>query len=160
MNIRLAVSCTASLLTLGACAEMPRRPQEAGDLSRVTAEVTAAVQAFHAADTARDAEAVIGLLWPEYTMLVDGKRLGYAEIAAGSRRFMAGLTLFHTTWTDLQVVPLNADAAVASFHFRDSIITAAGDTIRAQGPTTFVWTRRAGEWRLLFGDADHYTVSP
>jgi len=145
------------VLALGACADRPR-PQEDVDLSRVTAEVTAAVQAFHAADTARNAEAVIGLLWPEYSMLVDGRRLGHAEIVEGAREFMAGLETFHTEWTDLDVIPLNGSAAVASFQFRDSIITAAGDTIRSHGPTTFIWTRRAGDWRLLFGDADHYPI--
>jgi hypothetical protein len=93
-------------------------------------------------------------------MLVDGRRTGYADVVEGTRQFMAGLELFHTDWTDLEVIPLNANTAVASFLFRDSIITRAGDTIRAQGPTTFIWTRRAGEWRLLFGDADHYPIQP
>ncbi len=26
----------------------------------------------------------------------------------------------------------------------------------SQGPTTFLWVRRNGEWRLRFGEADHY----
>lgn len=161
MNGRLVAQLATLALALGGCADPPRRPpQEDADLSQVTAAVTAAVQAFHAADTARDAEAVVGLLWPEYTMLVDGRRLGYAEIVEGARKFMAELRVFHTTWTDLNVIPLSESAAVASFQFRDSILTAAGDTIRSRGPTTFIWVRRAGEWRLLFGDADHYAIRP
>ena len=126
--------------------------------SQVAAEIEAAVWAFHAADTAKDSEAVIGLLWPDYSMFVDGARLGYEEVVEGSREFMSGVQLFHTVWTDLQVTPLGPDAAVASFQFRDSIITSAGDVIRSRGPTTFVWQRRAGEWRLVFADADHYPV--
>jgi Domain of unknown function (DUF4440) len=158
MNGRL-LKYLALVLALGGCADTPN-PQEDVDLSRVTAEVTAAMWAFHAADTARDAEAVVGLLWPEYSMLVDGTRLGYAEIVEGTRKFMAELEVFHTRWTDLNVIPLHESAAVASFQFRDSIITAAGDTIRSRGPTTLIWARRAGEWRLLFGDADHYSIRP
>ncbi len=114
--------------------------------------------AFHAADTARDAEAVIGLLWPEYEMLVDGQRTTFDEVAAGSRAFMADLARFHTTWTDLRVLPLSAELAVSSFLFRDSIVSSAGEVIQSRGPTTFVWQRRNGAWRVRFGDADHYPI--
>lgn len=72
---------------------------------------------------------------------------------------MAGLQLFRTEWTDLQVIPLAADVAVASFRFRDSILTNEGELIHSRGPTTFVWERRDGEWRLRFADADHYPVA-
>jgi hypothetical protein len=158
MNVGVVGAGVVLVLAFG-CAPAPPG-DEAVDLDAVRAEVTAAVEAFHAADTARDADGVIRLLWPEYTMLVDGRRSDYDEVVNGAREFMPGLELFHTKWTDLQVTPLSADAAIAQFLFRDSIITLAGDTIRAQGPTTFVWTRRDGDWRLLFGDADHYPIQP
>ena len=132
---------------------------ETADLSYVTTEVEAAVWVFHAADTARNAEAVIGLMWPEFQMLVDGNRLGYDEAAAGAREFMPSLELFATDWTDVRVTPLGSDHADASFQFRDSIVTKTGTLIQAQGPTTFVWERRNGEWRILFADADHYPLA-
>ena len=143
-----------------ACTPVPDQVPTSADQSRVADEVRAAVWAFHAADTARDAEAVIGLLWPDYSMLVDGARLGYDQVVAGSRDFLTSIALFHTQWSDLQVTPLSQDAAVASFQFRDSIITKAGQLIRHRGTTTFVWQRRDGEWRLLFADADHHPVAP
>lgn len=124
----------------------------------IIAEVEAATWAFHAADTARSADGVIALLWPEYTMLVDGRRVEYDDIVAGSRAFMSGIELFHTEWTDLQVTPVGPHAALASFVFRDSIVTKAGDVVRHRGPTTFLWERRNGEWRLLYGDSDHYPL--
>jgi len=126
------------------------------DAQAVVEQVEAAVWVFHAADTSRNAEGVIDLLWPEFTMLVDGRRLTYSEVAAGSREFMATLESFHTEWSDLEIVPLGSDAAISSFVFRDSIVTRDGEVNRAHGPTTFVWQRRAGEWRVLFADADHY----
>ena len=146
-----------------ACSNPPNRSSVESltvDTSTIAAEVEAAVWAFHAADTARDAEAVIGLLWPEYYMFVDGARLGYEEAAQGARGFMPTLELFHTDWTDLRITPLGPNSAVASFQFRDSIITLAGELMQSRGPTTFVWQRRDGEWRLLFGDADHYPIDP
>ena len=159
--LRLSVSllCLGTFVSCTPVDEPPAMPG-AADLASVAAEVEAAVWAFHAADTARDAEAVIGLLWPEYDMLVDGVRVGYDEVVEGSRSFMPSLELFHTDWTDLRITPLGADAAVASFQFRDSIVTKTGELIRSQGPTTFVWQRRNGEWRLLHGDSDHYPIDP
>ena len=123
-------------------------------------EVEAAVWAFHAADTAMDAEGVIALLWPDYYMLGDGQRIGYEDVVRGSREFMGGLELFATEWRDLRITPLGSDAAVSSFQFRDSIITKSGQLMRSQGPTTFVWVRRDGEWRLVYADADHYPIDP
>lgn len=154
----------AAIMTLAAalvgCADPDRAPEknQSVDLSGITGEIEQAVWAFHAADTTMDAEAVIGLLWPDYTMLADGNRIGYDDVVAGSQEFMGSLRLFHTDWTDVQITPLSLDVAVASFTFRDSIITTAGELIRARGPTTFVWQRRDDEWRLIFADADHYPI--
>ena len=141
-----------------ACSRPSGQDPVARDQAQVIAAVQVAVWSFHAADTARDAEAVIRLMWPEFTMLADGARLGYDQAATGSREFMAGLALFHTVWSDLQVTPLGQHAAIASFQFRDSIVTRTGDLVRSRGTTTFVWQRRHGEWRLLFADADHRPV--
>ena len=86
----------ATVASLSACAtETP----ETWDPESVRTAVEAATWAFHAADTARDAEAVIDLLWPDFTMLADGARVEHAEVVAGSREFMAGLELFDTEWT-------------------------------------------------------------
>ncbi|NNF28867.1 MAG: nuclear transport factor 2 family protein [Gemmatimonadetes bacterium] len=145
MGWALIAGCTAS-------------PSE--DLSSVRAEVEELVWTFHAADTARDAEAVVGLLWPDYEMLVDGQRLAYDDVARGSREFMESLESFHTVWSGLEVLPLSPDFALSSFSFRDSILTSEGDLIQSRGPTTLLWERRNGEWRLRFGDADHYPVTP
>jgi len=151
------------VILLVACGNPSDRPAEgslARPISSVMAEVDAALWAFHAADTAKDAEAVIGLLWPEYYMFVDGARIGYDEVVRGAREFLPSLELFHTDWTDVRITPLGPDAAVASFQFRDSIITMTGELIQSRGPTTFVWHRRDGEWRLVYGDADHYALDP
>lgn len=148
-----------ALSLLSASCEPARAPDANPiDLADVRTQVTEATWAFHAADTARNAEAVIALLWPEYEMLVDGQRTHYEAVAAGSHDFMASLEVFHTVWSDLQVIPLGPDLAISSFSFRDSIVAKSGEVTQSQGPTTFVWERREGEWRLRFGDADHYPL--
>ncbi len=162
VRMRVAIHFTfvaiATFLASGCSLEQVPDGAAAAAESTVLEEVEAAVWAFHAADTAMDAEGVVGLLWPDYYMLGDGQRTGYADVVTGSREFMASLELFATEWTDLRITPLGPNAAVASFQFRDSIITKSGELTRSQGPTTFVWERRAGEWRLVYADADHYPI--
>ena len=129
------------------------------DTTIIIEEVNSAVTAFYSADTAKNAEGVIQLLWPDFTMLADGNRTTYDEVVIGSREFMDALELFHTEWDDLEILPLSEHIAVASFLFRDSIITKSGTLIQAKGPTTFIWQKRDKEWRLIFADADHYPVN-
>jgi ketosteroid isomerase-like protein len=136
----------------------PEPAPPTADLSAVHAAIEARMEAFHAADTSMNAEAVIALLWPDYEMLVDGRRLSFIDVARGSRDFMAGLESFHTAWTDLEIVPLAPNLAVASFVFRDSILTSDGRLLESRGPTTLIWEKRGNEWRMRFGDADHYPI--
>lgn len=149
------------LASLG-CAGTSGRPSglSSTDSSDVIAEVEVAVWAFHAADTARNAEAMIGLLWPEFEMLADGERVAFSQVVEDSRVFLATLDLFHTVWSDVRVIPIGRDAALSSFRFRDSIVTHSGELIQNRGPTTFLWERRNGEWRVLYADSDHYPIEP
>lgn len=142
------------------CAERQGQDLSSNDLDQIVRDVNEQLAAFHTADTTMNAEGVIALLWPEFSMLADGNRMYYDDVVKGSRSFMASLVLFQTDWTDIQITPLGRDAAVSSFQFRDSIITKAGDLIQAKGPTTFVWQKRGAEWRVLFADADHYPLIP
>lgn len=145
---------TSFLLIIVACQQAPA-PNNF-DADEVKREVEKAVWTFHAADTSRNAKAVIDLLWPEYSMLADGNRIQYGDVANGSPQFMAGLNVFHTEWTELEIIPISATAALSSFLFRDSLVRVDGEIIKKQGPTTMLWEKRSGEWRLRYGDADHY----
>lgn len=146
----------AAFALVAACAQPEPKPD---GLASVRAEVEALVWTFHAADTAMDAEAVIGMLWPDFEMLVDGERLSFEQVAQGSREFMSSLRSFHTVWSDLEVLPLSPDLAITSFIFRDSLLTAEDQLLQSRGPTTLLWERRGGEWRIRYGDADHYQIS-
>lgn len=130
----------------------------AGDLLALRTEVEDALWAFHAADTSRNAEGVIELMWPEFSMLVDGNRIGYEQAVEGSRAFMPTLETFHTEWSDLRIQVLDDVHAVTSFIFTDSIVTKEGDVTRSTGPNTFVWEKREGAWKVLVADADHYPL--
>jgi hypothetical protein len=89
-----------------------------------------------------------------------GHRVDLPQVVEGSREFMATLDLFFTVWSDLRIIPIGRNAALSSFVFRDSIVTRSGELIQNRGPTTFLWERRNGEWRVLYGDSDHYAIVP
>lgn len=131
---------------------------DAFDQNKVTEEVESAVWSFYTADTARNAQGVIDLLWPEYSMLGDGQRMTYEDVESGISRFMNSLTLFHTEWSDLDIIPISETAALSSFIFRDSLVFKEGNVTQARGPTTFLWQKREGQWKVLYGDADHYPI--
>lgn len=148
--------------SLTSCTESGNEPQQpaAPDLVSVTAEVEARVWSFHAADTALDADALVDHFWPDFYMLVDGKRADYEDMVVGSHDILGNLDLFATEWSDLRITPLDSDHAIASFVFRDSIITNDGKLIETQGPTTLIWERRSGSWGIVYADADHYPIDP
>ena len=152
----LLTLCVVLLLGHSCAKQAPEQGKMVFDEANVNREVTAAVWAFHAADTSRNAQAVIDLLWPEYTMLVDGNRITYSDVAAGSPAFMEGLDMFYTEWTDLQIIPISDKAALTSFLFRDSLVHKDGVVTKKRGPNTFLWEKRGDEWRVRYGDADHY----
>lgn len=125
----------------------------------IISAVDSAVRAFRQADLDLDGEGVVDHLWPEFYMYGDGVRSEYPAVRDNILAFMTGLKSFDTEWSDVEVVPLGRDAALASFLFRDSIVTVEGALVRSQGPTTLIWQRRGAEWRLLYADADHYQVA-
>jgi len=158
MAITREFICVMIIALMGATGCAPEPEEGEFDAALIEGAVEDAVWAFHAADTQMNAEAVISLMWPEFSMLADGTRVTYDDAVAGSRSFMASLELFHTQWTDLQINVLDDKHAISTFLFRDSIRTKSGDLIQAQGPNSFVWEKREGEWRVLYADADHYPV--
>lgn len=119
-------------------------------------EVEKQVWAFHAADTSMNAEQLINLLWPEFTMLVDGKYIAYEDVKIGSKEFMASLESFQSKWNDLRIIPLGNDHAISSYIFTDSIVSKNGAITQSMGPNTFVWENRNGQWKVIYADADHY----
>ncbi|MDX8340433.1 nuclear transport factor 2 family protein [Draconibacterium sp. IB214405] len=150
------ISLVGILLLLIACNHQTNNTEV--DSGAIVEQVKSQVEAFYTADTAMNAQGVIDLLWPEYTMLTDGNYSTYDDIKAGTEPFMESLEAFHTKWTELKIIPLGNQHAISSFIFTDSIVAKDGTITQSTGPNTFVWEERDGQWKLIYGDADHYTV--
>lgn len=146
-----------AIMAAGAC-----RPEHAvfseADRTVVAAEVDSATRAFEAAERDRDAERLIAQLAPDFTMLLDGSRVGYDSIATSIRTTLPGMMHFEPGFDDIEVLVLGPDAAMVSFVFNDSIVTPDDQLLMSRGPTTLVWQRLGSDWLVVFADADHYPV--
>lgn len=155
---RLFLLLTAALAAACARVQPERADSDIDESTRATiaAAVDSATRAFRAAEAAHDAEATVAHLAPDFTMLLDGARVGYDSVAASTRRVLPSVVHFEPDWTDIQVRVLGPNAAVSSFLFRDSLVLEGGEVVMARGPTTLVWERRGPDWLIVFADADHY----
>ena len=155
----LAVMC----VMLAACSPNPRTDRDdamtAAERSTIEMAVDSATRSFEAAERARDAEAAIAHLAPEFYIYADGVRSEYDAVVEGMRGFLGTLQHFEPGWENVEVLVLGPRAALSTFTFRDSIVTAEGELQMARGPTTLAWERRGNDWLIVYGDADHYPVT-
>lgn len=146
-------------LLAGACQQpAPESVLTAADERLVEASVDSLTRAFEKAERDRDPDGVLALIAPDFYMYVDGVRADYDEVALGIRD-IASFQHFEPGWENVEVRVLGPQAALASFTFRDSIVTGPGEVLLAGGATTLVWERRDGRWRVVYADADHYSLS-
>ena len=144
------------LFVLLSCGE--KANNEGYNPTQLVKEVKSQVDAFQKADTTLNSEGVLDLLWPEFTMLADGNHVTYEMVQQSSGDLMSSLESFHTKWDSLRIIPLGNDHAISSFLFTDSIVAKDGTLTQSRGPNTFVWQKRNGKWKVIYGDADHYSI--
>jgi ketosteroid isomerase-like protein len=157
---RLAAGCV--LLAVGPAAWLsscrPRPVQlSSAERTAVTASVDSATRAFADAQRARDGARALEHIASDFFMYADGRRLGYDSVAATVLRSYAAVRHYEPGFSNIEVIVLARDAAIASFQFRDSIVDLDGGTRRFRGATTLAWGLRGREWKILYADADHYT---
>ncbi|MFD2101174.1 hypothetical protein [Flagellimonas iocasae] len=156
MSFKTNLSVFLVLLVASSCKK--QLDSQAIDYTEIEEQVKVQVDAFQAADTTLNPNKVVDLLWPEFTMLVDGNYITYTEVKEGTQQFMGSLKTFHTEWTELKIIPIGEQHAISSFIFKDSIVSKAGEISQSKGPNTFVWEWRDGTWKVIYGDADHYPI--
>ena len=66
-------------------------------------------------------------------------RFEYDAVVEAMRGFLGTLQHFEPGWENVEVLVLGPRAALSTFTFRDSIVTAEGEIQMAHGPTTLVW---------------------
>ena len=159
-----AVIGVASAVGLAGCVPAEDAPTraaatpvfDAAARAAVEAAVDSAILAFRDAEIARDVEAVVAHMAPDFYMYGDGVRYGYEETVAGMRAALPNFEVFDVEWTDIEVRALGPDAALSSLLFRDSTVTNTGEVTVQRGPSTLIWERRGDDWLIVYVDADHY----
>ena len=149
-----------ALLALAACRPGPDGPLTDAERRAIAASVDSVTWALEEAERSRDPERTIAYLAPDFYMYADGIRTGYDSVTASMRRNLGTMQHFEPGFDNVEVRVLARDAALVSLTFRDSVVTASGDLLQFQGPTTLIWQRLEGQWRIVYADADHYPVSP
>lgn len=134
----------------------PGRHDTPDHTATVTAELRATLDAFLAAERARDVDALLAFLAPDFRMLQDGMRVDHDATVAQMRATLPTLRAFRARFDDVQVIPLTRDWALSSLVFHDEIVAADGSELAMWGPSTMLWRRDGGRWRLVFADSDHY----
>jgi ketosteroid isomerase-like protein len=126
--------------------------------TQVTAEIMAAMRSFETAERSRDAEALIGHFAsvPTFHVYNDGRRVTYEAMVAGLRSTFPDLRSIGCDFEDIHVIVLASDAALATAHFRETVTDAQGKTARVRGAASWLWQRLDGQWRITYGQADHY----
>lgn len=148
------------VVAFAACREGAEAPLSDAERRSMAARVDSLTGAFEAAQRSRDPERTVGFLAPDFYMYVDGVRSGYDSVAARIRRTLGAMQHVEPGFENVEVRVLGRDAALVSLVFRDSVITASGQTQQSRGPTTLIWERRQDQWRIVYADADHYPVAP
>lgn len=156
MQLRTMATLTAILATASCGTGSDATPP---DYTAIEQEVDSTVQAFQAAEVARDGERIIAFLAPDFYMYTDGVRQDYLTTVDQIVTQMPNLKSFATEWTALEVTVLAPDAAVVSALFRDSVISPTSVLTQTQGPFTSVWRRDGADWRMVYADVDHYPVT-
>jgi ketosteroid isomerase-like protein len=159
MNLRKATLILGLVGTLAACQGGPEASLHDTERRAIAGRIDSLMRAFEEAERSRDPERVIEYLAPDFYMYVDGMRTGYNSVAANMRRTLGSLQHLEPGFQNVEVRVLGRNAALVSMTFRDSVVTASGQTQQLQGPTTLIWERLQGQWRLVYADADHYPVA-
>lgn len=130
----------------------------AAESAEIVAAVTAGMKSYAAALGSVQADRIAAhyVEGPEFRLTSDGtvySRTALLEVLAGSA---AKLHRMEVTWESITVTPLGPAAALAVAPFRRADFARDDTVSRNRGVASWVWVRRDGRWRMLYGHGDHY----
>lgn len=128
----------------------------------ITDAVETRMRSFEAAERALDAEHLIAHFapGPDFHLYNDGERFSYEAICANLRAGFSSLRSIDGGFEDMHVFVLAPDVALATAQFREVITDQAGGVIRVRGAASWLWRLTDGEWKIVYGHADHYPDEP
>src|SRR5262245_49551334 len=112
-----------------------------------------AMRSFETAERTLDAEGLIRHFaeGPEFYIYNDGHRLTYGMMTAGVRSAFPTLQSIEGGFSDLDVMVLAPDAALATASFQETITDRGGAVVRQRGAASWLWRNLRGQWRISYG---------
>jgi ketosteroid isomerase-like protein len=86
----------------------------------------------------------------------DGQGVSYDVMTAGLRQAFAVLRAIEGGFSDIHIIVLAADAALATATFREAATDAEGKTTRVRRAASWLWRKLDARWQIVYGQADHY----
>jgi ketosteroid isomerase-like protein len=151
-----------AVTVVGTCSVLACQPgaEAFSDSERqgVTAAVTAGMISYAEALGALDSARVLGhyVASPEFRLASDGNSYSHSDMKTVLGGLRAKFQSLDVRWDTLVVTVLDRDAAFVYAPFRRTDTDLAGGVARIRGNATWVWVRRNGSWRMLYGHGDHY----
>lgn len=135
----------------------PRTALTAAESQEIITAVTAGMKSYAAALGSVQVDRITAhyVEGPEFRLTSDGtvhSRATLLEVLAG----LSKLNKMEVNWESITVTPLAPGAALAVAPFRRVDFARDGTLSRNRGVATWVWVRRDGQWRMLYGHGDHY----
>jgi len=126
----------------------------------IVESIRGAMRSFEDAERALDAERLIAHFAdvPDFHLHNDGACLSYEAMAAAVRASFPTLRSMEGGFSDIRILVLAADAALASARFQEAITDGTGSVTRQQGIASWLWRKLNGEWRIVYGHVGHYAV--
>lgn len=124
----------------------------------IAVQVRAAMRTFEAAERDVDAERLIAHFAPvpDFHVYNDGCRLDYQTLTTNIRAGFPTLRGIEGGFEEIHIFVLAPDAALATASFREKATTITNASTRVRGAASWLWCRMDGEWRIVYGHADHY----
>ena len=142
-----------------ACACQPVRDQLTdAERQAISDSVSAGMVSYANALTDLDSTRVLThyVAGPACRLVSDGNTSFYVAM----QKLIGGLRgTFQSSvvkWDTVAVTVLGRDAALVYAPFRRTDTDKQGTVARIRGIATWVWVRRDGAWRMLYGHGDHY----
>lgn len=157
MRHRFSSLIASLLVTTGGCtpsAEHAPALDHAALADAVRAGMLSYAEALNALDSAR----LLGhyVAGPEFRLVSDGHTYSYQDMQKVFGDSREAFQALGVTWDTIVVTPLSPDAALAYAPFRRADTDKSGALVRVRGVATWIWVRRDGAWRMLYGHGDHY----
>lgn len=130
--------------------------------SEIVAAVTVGMKSYAAALGSVQADRIAAhyVEGPEFRLTSDGTVYTREALRENLSSAGAKLNKMEVTWESITVTPLGSDAALAVAPFRRADFAKDGTVSRNRGVASWVWVRRDGRWRMLYGHGDHYPDPP